>query len=57
MKISFRKLKEEWQYIYDERLGIMAEDKQPTPLQEKTARDEADTHLEKVKQYLERIQT
>lgn len=31
----------EWQYRYQERLGILCEDQDPTPEQRKIARDEA----------------
>lgn len=56
MKISFRKLKEEWEYIYEERLGIMTEGDEPSDRQREIARDEADAHVEKCKQYLEKTQ-
>jgi hypothetical protein len=54
MKISFKKLREEWQYAFDERIGIMTEGDLPSADQERVARDEADAHMEKVKIYLEK---
>lgn len=44
--MKFQTIKEEWEYIYNERLGIMLEGGQPTPEQEREARLCADAHVQ-----------
>lgn len=53
MKISFQQLKEHWQYIYDERIGIMTEGDPPNEAQVAIARDEADAAMRRLKEELE----
>lgn len=40
---------EEWRYIYEERLGILCEDKPPTAAQTEIARKEADEHVRQLR--------
>lgn len=42
-------LRAEWDYIKNERLGLLCEDREPTQEQIKMARDEADRHVEELK--------
>ena len=48
MKIdwSSEELKIEWKHVYETRLGILCEDRQPIPDQIEIATKEADEHIE-----------
>lgn len=48
MKLSFSEIKREWEYAYNERIGLMVEDGNPTPEQERAARLCADEHIQLV---------
>lgn len=39
-------LEEEWRHIYDSRLGDLCGNDEPTPIQKQIAKDEADRHIE-----------
>lgn len=43
-------LQEEWEYRFNERLGIMCEDREPTPEQVRVARTEADKAVAELKE-------
>jgi len=45
MKTHFALIKAEWEYAYNERLGLMCEGDPPTPEQEREARLCADRHI------------
>lgn len=49
MTWTSEELLKEWRVIYDTRLGILCEDRSPTPEQSKLARTEADLHIAKLK--------
>lgn len=44
-----QELKIEWQYRFEERLGILCEDKEPTNEEYKIAKDEADEAIIKLR--------
>lgn len=49
LKMSINEIKEEWEYILKERLGMLCEDREATPEQIKLAMQEADEHIKKLK--------
>ena len=51
--ISFQELQSCWQYVYDERIGIMAEGEPPNEAQVAIAREEADAAMRRLKEELE----
>jgi hypothetical protein len=46
---TLEQLREEWRYVYHERIGIMCEDGEPTAEQKEIARAEANQAIEKLK--------
>lgn len=57
-RIDFQALKEEWNYVYQERLGISLDawadaDRQPTPEEDQAARSAADNRVKELKAWLE----
>ena len=46
--MNFQELKREWEYAYNERIGILCEDSQPTQEQEREARLCADRHINRL---------
>ena len=48
MKLTLLQLKEEWDYRYQERLGLLCEDRVPTKQEEEMARREANKAIERI---------
>jgi hypothetical protein len=56
MKMTFSQIKAEWEYAYNERLGMMIEDRAATPEQEREARLCADRHVQEL-DYIQKSKT